>query len=170
MEEDARRESVLAKLPILQPNFKPVGVSQSQRNKFQELHRRRLQIKSKFKSKKKPKGNKEFEEKDLKAKGFEDEVADLVNEGSNVNERDDPKDDVPLVFKKRKLHWGLDTKERWERKSNIGKPIRKEKMQLARKVMMPKKHELITVKFHLGQQQLMQLQLVVFTTDQAANS
>lgn len=117
--EDERRESALAKLPILQPDFKPVGVSQNQKNKFQELHRLRLQIKSKFKSKKNPKGTKEFEGKDLKAKDCVDEGANLVTEGSSHTKEPSLQDDVPLVFKKRKLHWGLDTKERWERKSNM---------------------------------------------------
>ncbi|XP_059643303.1 uncharacterized protein LOC132285150 isoform X2 [Cornus florida] len=35
-EEDERREAAIASAPSLQPNFRPVGVTQSQLTKFQE--------------------------------------------------------------------------------------------------------------------------------------
>ncbi|MBA0769944.1 hypothetical protein Gotri_018630 [Gossypium trilobum] len=54
-EEDNRRETAIASTGSLQPNFKPVGVTPQQLSKFQELHRRRLQIKAKSKIHKKPK-------------------------------------------------------------------------------------------------------------------
>ncbi|KAL7232031.1 hypothetical protein ACSBR2_010116 [Camellia fascicularis] len=97
-EEDERREAAIATRASLQPNFKPDGVSQSQLSKFQELHRRRLQIKAKSKIKKKATGN---TTKDT-----------FSQQQENVA--------VHIGTKKRqKLHWGLDTKERWERKANM---------------------------------------------------
>ncbi|KAK6927936.1 hypothetical protein RJ641_006527 [Dillenia turbinata] len=58
-EEDERREAAIASAASLQPNFKPSGngITQSQLSKFQELHRRRLEIKSKSKVHKKLKGS-----------------------------------------------------------------------------------------------------------------
>ncbi|CAM8975972.1 unnamed protein product [Rhodiola kirilowii] len=49
-EENERREEALASVAPLQPTFKPRDVSQDQLSKFQELHRRRLLIKSKTKN------------------------------------------------------------------------------------------------------------------------
>ncbi|XP_028125505.1 uncharacterized protein LOC114322402 isoform X4 [Camellia sinensis] len=100
-EEDERREAAIATRASLQPNFKPDGVSQSQLSKFQELHRRRLQIKAKSKIKKKAKGISGNTTKDT-----------FSQQQENVA--------VHIGTKKRqKLHWGLDTKERWERKANM---------------------------------------------------
>ncbi|CAA3028975.1 Hypothetical predicted protein [Olea europaea subsp. europaea] len=56
-EDDERREASIASAASLRPNFKPKsGLTPSQLSKFQELHRRRLQIKARSKIKKKPKG------------------------------------------------------------------------------------------------------------------
>lgn len=131
-EEDRRREAAMAATPVLQPNFQGESVSHEQLQKLKELRRRRLQIKKTTSSFKKIKGN---------------TTADKASEGSEVITKDDitqkdqesivpeesyhyvnnldvhkisKEQNVPLPWKKRqKLHWGLDTRERWERKGNM---------------------------------------------------
>ncbi|KAL4361142.1 hypothetical protein GQ457_04G023320 [Hibiscus cannabinus] len=131
-DEDNRREAAIASTLSLQPNSKLAGVTPNQLSKFQELHRRRLQIKAKSKIYKKPEGRAErlraeymnstdSQESDSNTK-FEDET--IPNPKSH-GEDDNPfslqdSEVVQLATKKRqKLHWGLDTKERWERKANM---------------------------------------------------
>ncbi|KAG5085155.1 hypothetical protein AAZX31_19G044800 [Glycine max] len=130
-EEDRRREAAMASSSCLRPNFNPKGITQDQLSKFRELHKRRLQLKSKskFKTKSKDGANK-------KSHGYGLSSQNSVTQGSNVDHREsrlwndcegfdsrieDSKDDVPVMSepKKQKLHWGLDTKNRWERKSNM---------------------------------------------------
>ncbi|CAL5367313.1 unnamed protein product [Camellia sinensis] len=139
-EEDERREAAIATRASLQPNFKPDGVSQSQLSKFQELHRRRLQIKAKSKIKKKAKGeilvgisgeNSKSRVKNLDANDVTEEISSKEIDHSSVSilKGNTTKDifsqqqenvAVHIGTKKRqKLHWGLDTKERWERKANM---------------------------------------------------
>ncbi|KAK9194529.1 hypothetical protein WN944_005236 [Citrus x changshan-huyou] len=161
-EEDERREAAIASSQYLQPNFKVKGVTQDQLSKFQvpsfapnssiclhmhscnfselenldeELHRRRLQIKSKSKFHKKPKGSAYGTSRsggeDLNSMPHGDVDASTTIEDSSVSNLKShnndisssiPHDDVAesLAPKKRqKLHWGLDTKERWERKANM---------------------------------------------------
>ncbi|GAB2300002.1 hypothetical protein Dimus_034046 [Dionaea muscipula] len=127
MEEDERREAAIASTSCLQyPNFKPSGVTQNQLTKFQELHRRRLQMKSKSSHKKKPKGGKvKLQEEDY----FPDDNANTEMEASSVdNSKSSDSKDVSVssqiginhILKRRqKLYWGLDAKERWERKANM---------------------------------------------------
>ncbi|XP_028125504.1 uncharacterized protein LOC114322402 isoform X3 [Camellia sinensis] len=105
-EEDERREAAIATRASLQPNFKPDGVSQSQLSKFQELHRRRLQIKAKSKIKKKAKG----------------EILVGISGNTTKDTFSQQQENVAVHIgtkKRQKLHWGLDTKERWERKANM---------------------------------------------------
>ncbi|XP_022759943.1 uncharacterized protein LOC111306309 [Durio zibethinus] len=131
-EEDNRREASIASTLCLQPNFKPVGVTRQQLSKFQELHRRRLQIKAKSKIHKKPKDrSKKFHAEDCNSTDspeadsntrVEDSiVSNLKNLIEDDNAFTQPDNVVgQLATKKRqKLHWGLDTKERWERKANM---------------------------------------------------
>ncbi|KAL6324527.1 hypothetical protein AAG906_013339 [Vitis piasezkii] len=135
IEEDERREAAIASTPSLQSDFKPVGVTNLQLSKFQELHKRRLQIKegSKYQKKSKDWAGKSYgkESKYLKVKDCTEENASITIEESSVstsksnNVKDKPslqEGDIAthLASKKRqKLHWGLDTKERWERKANM---------------------------------------------------
>lgn len=135
IEEDERREAAIASTPSLQSDFKPVGVTNLQLSKFQELHKRRLQIKegSKYQKKSKDWAGKSYgkESKYLKVKDCTEENASITIEESSVstsksnNVKDKPslqQGDIAthLASKKRqKLHWGLDTKERWERKANM---------------------------------------------------
>ncbi|KAL4652089.1 hypothetical protein ACB092_01G207900 [Castanea dentata] len=134
--EDERREAAIASTPSLQPNFKPKrGITQAQLSKFQELHMRRLQIKSKSKIKKKSRGTAVGNDRSH-SKGLN--VHDSVVEDSNIaigessisnSESHNNKNSssllqsnvaAPFASKKhQKLHWGLDTKERWERKANM---------------------------------------------------
>ncbi|CAK9149853.1 unnamed protein product [Ilex paraguariensis] len=137
-EEDERREAAIASAPSLQPNFKPDGgggVTKHQISKFQELHRRRLQIKEKTTNKKKSKGIVDRTSKShgmaINAKDCTDENTSKTIEDSTIliSKSCDIKDicarqqDVVAASiasrKRQKLHWGLDTKERWERKSNM---------------------------------------------------
>ncbi|KAF5479916.1 hypothetical protein F2P56_000698 [Juglans regia] len=134
-EEDDRREAVIASAPSLQSNFEPKGgITQAQLSKFQELHRRRLQIKSKTKTKKTSRGsggrNGKSHSKDI-VQDCADEDSTIAIEESGVSdsERHNNKNNssfqqnnlaTPIGSKQRqKLHWGLDTKERWERKANM---------------------------------------------------
>ncbi|GJZ24902.1 hypothetical protein Tco_0562361, partial [Tanacetum coccineum] len=59
-EDDKRKETAIASVAAsLNPKLKPSSsssVSQARLSKFQELHKRRLQIKEKSKTKKKSKG------------------------------------------------------------------------------------------------------------------
>ncbi|PON39614.1 hypothetical protein TorRG33x02_342280 [Trema orientale] len=122
-EEDERREAAIASTPSLQPDFKPNGLKQTQLSKFQELHRRRLEIKSKSKFKKKPKdGTSKLHCKDLSTNDSEDKESSVAHNHNNENSPLLQQESVKayLVPKQRqKLHWGLDTKERWERKANM---------------------------------------------------
>ncbi|WOH10293.1 hypothetical protein DCAR_0729760 [Daucus carota subsp. sativus] len=119
-EDDSRREAAIASTPSLRPDFKPndTKITQSQLAKFQELHRRRLQLKSKPKTKKKSKGKDHVKESAVDS--VEDSCASISVE-SNFNNSLTQQQEIPkeLALKHRKLHWGLDTKERWERKSNM---------------------------------------------------
>ncbi|XP_021888291.1 uncharacterized protein LOC110807464 [Carica papaya] len=131
-EEDERREVAIASLPSLTPNLKPAGVTHDQLSKFRELHRRRLQIKSKSKIHKKTKDRtSQCHGKDLITEKIEDNNSSIETEYScGPGLRNNSANDCcsitmnnkapPLASKKpQKLHWGLDTKERWERKANM---------------------------------------------------
>ncbi|KAH7533267.1 hypothetical protein FEM48_Zijuj04G0112500 [Ziziphus jujuba var. spinosa] len=124
--EDERREKAIASAPSLQHAFKPRGVSQNQLSKFQELHKRRLQIKSKSKIKKKQRGSfsDKSHSKDLSSKDSADKDSNVLNPESHNNEKSSivqQEIGAAYVVPKQcpKLYWGLDTKERWERKSNM---------------------------------------------------
>ncbi|KAL9381239.1 hypothetical protein Peur_026896 [Populus x canadensis] len=115
-EEDEKREEAIASNPSLQPDFKPKRVTQDQLSKLQELHKRRLQIKSKIHKK----------SKDLKSKdtgtNIEDSGAPDLKPLDDNASFSTPQDNVSAHHsekKRQKLHWGLDTKERWERKANM---------------------------------------------------
>ncbi|MCD7457884.1 hypothetical protein HAX54_036521 [Datura stramonium] len=132
-EDDRRREAAIASAPSLQPNFtSKKGLNPAQISKFQELHRRRLKIKAKSKVKDKSKGTlvetEKYNGKDVNAK-----CKEIMDEKS-IKTAEDPgitssigsmtgfsssQEDNALSKKRQKLHWGLDTKERWERKSNM---------------------------------------------------
>ncbi|XP_039010435.1 uncharacterized protein LOC120139191 [Hibiscus syriacus] len=131
-DEDNRREASIASTLSLQPNFKPVGVTPQQLSKFQELHRTRLQIKAKSKIHKKLNGRAErfraeymnsadSQESDSNTKVEQESVPNPKNHGEDDNPFSlQDNEVVQLATKKRqKLHWGLDTKERWERKANM---------------------------------------------------
>ncbi|WMV16853.1 hypothetical protein MTR67_010238 [Solanum verrucosum] len=144
-EDDGRREAAIGSAPSLQPNFtNKNGVNNAQISKFQtkeiqnllaelrELHRRRLKIKAKSKVKDKSKGTlvstKKYNGEDVNAKCKE------ITDENSIETAKDPRitlsisstadlsssqEDNTLSRKQQKLHWGLDTKERWERKSNM---------------------------------------------------
>ncbi|KAF7131983.1 hypothetical protein RHSIM_Rhsim09G0050100 [Rhododendron simsii] len=138
MEEDSddeRREAAIASTPPLQPNFNPSGITHAQHTKFQELHRRRLQIKARSKIRNKSKGmpdktsKSHFKNPDAKdlteeisSKEIDDSSASVLNGSAMKNTLSLPKETATVLVgakKRQKLHWGLDTKERWERKANM---------------------------------------------------
>lgn len=132
MEEDERKEAAISSNPCHEPNFKSNGVTQEQLAKFRELRRRRLQMKNKSNNKKKHKDLKgKFLSGDLNTSESPDKNTNQrlndpseQNSSSKTNEKNEapsshPQAEVHPALKKKKLHWGLDTKERWERKANM---------------------------------------------------
>jgi len=126
-DKDRRREAAIAATPVLQPNFQAESVSHEQLQKLKELRRRRLQIKKTTSSFKKIK-DKASKASEIITKGdiTQKDRESIVPEESyhyvkNVDVHKTSKEqNVPLPWKKRqKLHWGLDTRERWERKGNM---------------------------------------------------
>ncbi|KAL7141682.1 hypothetical protein ABFS83_08G070300 [Erythranthe nasuta] len=135
-EADERREAAIASSVSLRPNFKPKsGLTQSQLSKFQELHKRRLQIKAKSKVHKRDKVlgdgrskshktaigihhciDQQTSQPVVESTSVQIQESRLVNI-SSVEEDNVAKDSA--ANRRQKLHWGLDTKERWERKSNM---------------------------------------------------
>uniref|UniRef100_A0A1D1YS72 Protein FAM204A n=1 Tax=Anthurium amnicola TaxID=1678845 RepID=A0A1D1YS72_9ARAE len=132
-EEDRRREAALAATPLLLPGFKSSKVSQAQLDKFRELHKRRLQIKEISKNKRKskvngngsPKGQKEghvtrvCKEKEAATTAMPEDSNVPKAKGNTYLMSPDEAAQMSMPKKRQKLYWGLDTKERWERKSNM---------------------------------------------------
>uniref|UniRef100_A0A0A9FVW6 Uncharacterized protein n=1 Tax=Arundo donax TaxID=35708 RepID=A0A0A9FVW6_ARUDO len=123
-DEAKRKEAALASSRLLDPGFKPAKLSQDKLDKFKELHKKRLQIMEKPKNKRKYKGSTGRNSKvtdDYKFTG-KDESADNtptdVHHTSSIGIQEDPASALSSR-NKRKLHWGLDIKERWERKANM---------------------------------------------------
>lgn len=125
--EDERREAAIGAIAPLQSSFKSKLVRQDQLSKLQELHKRRLQIKAQTNKKSKDghgkhrgKDNKTNSDGDAKCensgtlnlKGHDDDCRCTVHQDDDLIEELVPQ-------KRQKLHWGLDTKERWERKANM---------------------------------------------------
>ncbi|KAK4284204.1 hypothetical protein QN277_001067 [Acacia crassicarpa] len=127
-EEDRRREAAIASTPCLRPNFASRGLTSQQLSKFRELHKRRLQIKSKHRTKSKDdtktsKGN-NFSILDSEVSNVDSKEPSLLNceDFDNKKESSLEQDNLSIDYtskKRQKLYWGLDTKERWERKSNM---------------------------------------------------
>ncbi|XP_044354562.1 uncharacterized protein [Triticum aestivum] len=124
-DEAKGKEDALASSRLLDPEFKPSKLSQDQLDKFKELHKKWLQIKEKTKSKGKPKGrtgantnvanDSKFNNKD---KSIDSAAIDVQHTTSTTGAQANLAPSLPLR-NKRKLHWGLDVKERWERKANM---------------------------------------------------
>ncbi|KAK8933784.1 hypothetical protein KSP39_PZI016071 [Platanthera zijinensis] len=126
-EKDAElrlREAALSASPILQPDFKFSKVTQAQLDKFRELHSRRLHLKGKSKDKGRPKGKASQVVKTCTVVNEDDGKIKVTTnniEASNLlaaNGKDNELGTVGMR-KKKKLHWGLEAKERWERKANM---------------------------------------------------
>ncbi|KAF5205737.1 hypothetical protein FRX31_004674 [Thalictrum thalictroides] len=131
-EEERRREAAIeTKAAALQPDFKSQRITDDQLNKFKELHRRRLQIKEKSKIHKNLKGKATRTVKGDKASKkineehmiVEQKASKPSKEMGNSIKPSSLQQDISAaslgIKKHQKLHWGLDTKERWERKSNM---------------------------------------------------
>ncbi|KAJ9173048.1 hypothetical protein P3X46_016224 [Hevea brasiliensis] len=128
--EDERREAAIASTPSLQPGFKPTRVSQDQVFKLQELHKRRLKIKSKLQKKSEDgRGTSRSYGKYFKH-GDDEDTCGIIEDSSvsnftkqhnsvNCSAQQDNSAIHQAPKKRQKLYWGLDTKERWERKANM---------------------------------------------------
>ncbi|CAM0882188.1 unnamed protein product [Alopecurus aequalis] len=124
-DEASGKEEALAASRLLDPQFKPSKLSQDRLDKFKELHKKRLQISEKTKYKGKSSGStsrntkvsndSEFNYKD---KSVDNTAIDVHHTTSNTGPQENHATSLPLR-NKRKLHWGLDVKERWERKANM---------------------------------------------------
>lgn len=124
-EEAKRKEALLASTRLLDPGFKPTKLSQDRLDKFKELHKKRLQITEKPKYKIKQKGaigrstkvnnDYKFTDKD----GSSDSSPRDLHHTSSVIVIQEDASSALSSRNKRKLHWGLDIKERWERKANM---------------------------------------------------
>lgn len=124
-DEGSGKEEALASSRLLDPGFKPSKLSQDRLDKFKELHKKRLQIKEKQKYKGKSRGSTERNTKvanDFKLTSKDTSVdnttVDVQHTASTTEIQVDLAPSLPLR-NKRKLHWGLDVKERWERKANM---------------------------------------------------
>ncbi|KAL3525477.1 hypothetical protein ACH5RR_013849 [Cinchona calisaya] len=120
MEEDERREVSIASAASLQRNFTPKShITQSQLSKFQELHKRRLQMKAKSKTEKKIKGK--SNEKESSGEGHDEKVSGAAGSSVSFPKQESvvAPNSVSNTKRQKKLHWGLDTKERWEMKANM---------------------------------------------------
>ncbi|KAL5726404.1 hypothetical protein ACHQM5_009450 [Ranunculus cassubicifolius] len=129
MAEEERREAALQAAAAMQPDFKSESITQNQLDKFKELHRRRLQIKAKSKIHKNSKGScgagkrnkKDFKYEYPSSVELETSEQSTANADSTCLSTLSPitSEASTEAKKKSKLHWGLDIKERWERKSNM---------------------------------------------------
>ncbi|XP_021763584.1 uncharacterized protein LOC110728227 [Chenopodium quinoa] len=129
MEGDGRSNASIAS----NPSLKSSAISQDRLAKFRELQRRRLQIQTKSKNKRKSKDKKDkFVSDDVDTQGSVDDHLDEYEGLKHSSVKCSPKGeddnkvlsstsrvDVHPALKKKKLHWGLDAKERWERKANM---------------------------------------------------
>uniref|UniRef100_A0A0E0JMN3 Uncharacterized protein n=1 Tax=Oryza punctata TaxID=4537 RepID=A0A0E0JMN3_ORYPU len=120
-----RMEDALASSRLLDPDFKPSKLSQDQLDKFKELHKKRLQIMEKPKGKGKSRGSTKKNTKVTSDCSIAEKDESSGNVAIDVQHTASPAGtqvDLAPSFpsrNKRKLHWGLDVKERWERKANI---------------------------------------------------
>ncbi|KAL5726405.1 hypothetical protein ACHQM5_009451 [Ranunculus cassubicifolius] len=130
MAEEERREGALEASAAMQPDFKSESITQNQLDKFKELHRRRLQIKAKSKIHKNSKGNvsgagkrnkKDFKyEYPINGELEPTEQSTTVKDSTCLSSLPSITSETCTEAKKKpKLHWGLEIKERWERKSNM---------------------------------------------------
>ncbi|KAL4179051.1 hypothetical protein AMTRI_Chr13g118150 [Amborella trichopoda] len=115
MEDEERREAAMAAASALQPNFQSSSVTEDQLAKlkvlfnppifFFSIHRA---SKHKFISQ---------ESQTRSAGALAETLSASTVEGTCIKEQEQ----TPslTLTKRQKLHWGLDTKERWERKANM---------------------------------------------------
>ncbi|EOA23049.1 hypothetical protein CARUB_v10003819mg [Capsella rubella] len=117
--EENRKEALLASTQSLQPNFSRSNVTQKQISKLQELHKRRMQIKANTKIHKKPKASKNCQSKAIEDGQQSSQKFKESTSSSTLEEQNHNKTQVTVPTKPQKLFWGLDTRERWERKANM---------------------------------------------------
>ncbi|XP_031490611.1 uncharacterized protein LOC116257774 isoform X2 [Nymphaea colorata] len=118
-DHDDPREAAMAAAPALHPDFLSSRVTRGQIDKLKELHQRRLKMKQlvSSKSQKNSKGVKEASTKKIDA-DLQQPVAHASMQPTCITDKNEDSPSYPWR-KRQKLHWGLDTKERWERKANM---------------------------------------------------
>ncbi|XP_010420295.1 PREDICTED: uncharacterized protein LOC104705902 [Camelina sativa] len=118
--EENRKEALLASTQSLQPNFNRSNVTPKQISKLQELHKRRMEIKARTKiHKKPPKASQKCQSKAIEDGKISSKQLKESTSSSTVEEQNHDKTVVTVPKKPQKLFWGLDTRERWERKANM---------------------------------------------------
>jgi hypothetical protein len=115
--EENRKEALLASTQSLQPNFSGSNVTQKQISKLQELHKRRMQIKANSKIHTKPKASKNSQFRAIEDGKSSKKLKESTS--SSTLEQQQHKTVVTVPKKRQTLYWGLDTRERWERKANM---------------------------------------------------
>ncbi|KAL7611900.1 uncharacterized protein LOC128125856 [Lactuca sativa] len=117
MEEDERREAAIASAACLNPKFKPSSaVAQARLSKFQVMnHGSSGKASRPNRLEEKDSHVDEFAASKIPCKTAED-TSSSTSTSLDVSSMSKPQ--IPSK-KPYKLHWGLDTKERWERKSNM---------------------------------------------------
>ncbi|CAF1886569.1 BnaC02g06420D [Brassica napus] len=109
--EENRKEALLASTQSLQPNFNRSNVTQKQISKLQELHKRRMKIKA---------NSKKHKAKQQRRAVEDGESSKVLKESTSSSSSTTTLEQQPAApMKPQKLYWGLDTKERWERKANM---------------------------------------------------
>ncbi|KAM0933199.1 hypothetical protein DsansV1_C37g0232511 [Dioscorea sansibarensis] len=121
-EEDNRKEAALAAGTSFQADSKPLRITEVQLDKLKELHEKRLQIKERSNAKVKSIGKQTKFVKKSEDHGTND-PPERMNEPHLSNSKGnvclDEIAETLTIKKRRKLYWGLDPKERWERKANM---------------------------------------------------
>ncbi|KAH7650653.1 hypothetical protein IHE45_20G003300 [Dioscorea alata] len=121
-EEDARRETALAAGISFQADSKPSRITEVQLDKLKELHKKRLRIKERSNAKVKSIGKQTKFVKKSEDHGTNDPPERMNGphlSNSIGNACLDEIAETLTIKKRRKLYWGLDPKERWERKANM---------------------------------------------------
>ncbi|CAN8256124.1 unnamed protein product [Cochlearia groenlandica] len=117
--EENRKEALLASTHSLQPNFNRSNVTHKQISKLQELHKRRMQLKANSKIHKKPKESKKSQCKAAEDGESSKKLKESTSSSTTFEQKHHHKKVVTAPMVPQKLYWGLDTKERWERKANM---------------------------------------------------
>uniref|UniRef100_I1NW79 Uncharacterized protein n=1 Tax=Oryza glaberrima TaxID=4538 RepID=I1NW79_ORYGL len=120
-----RKEDALASSRLLDPDFKPSKLSQDRLDKFKGITQETVANKGKPKCKGKSRGSTKKNTKvtsDCSIVDKDESIGNVAIDVQHTASAAGTQVDLASSFpsrNKRKLHWGLDVKERWERKANM---------------------------------------------------